>query len=105
MQLKELLRWVVSGGGAGVLAYYIIARVRWPADFPSETKRYITFAGAFLLADLCWLAMVFSGYDVLPVNALGWVEQLFLVGTTSIGLSQIIHGAVDLRASDKARGI
>ena len=45
--------------------------------------------------------MVFAGYDVMPAGALGWVEQLFLVGTTAFGLSQVIHGARDLRAGDK----
>lgn len=102
MELKELLRWVVSSGGAGVIAYYILARVKWPADVGSEAKRYVSIAVTFALADVCWLLMVLAGYDAMPLNALGWVEQLVLVGTTAFGLSQVIHGARDLRARDRA---
>jgi len=102
MELKELLRWVVSSGGAGTIAYYILSRVRWPDSVGSEAKRYVSIAVTFLLADVCWLLMVWAGYDAMPMNALGWVEQLFLVGTTAFGLSQVIHGARDLRARDRA---
>lgn len=101
MELKEFLRWAVSGGGAGIIAYFLLGKWPWFAAQTAERKRYLALAATFLLADACWLLMVWAGYDAMPVNALGWVEQLFLVGTTAFGLSQVIHGARDLREGDK----
>ncbi len=40
-------------------------------------------------------------YYLSVCQSLGLIEQLFLTGTTSFGLSQVIHGARDLRAGDK----
>lgn len=102
MELKEFLRWAVSGGGAGILAYYVLERWQWFTQQSSEHKRYITVLVTFALANAFYLALVFAGYDVMPVGTLAWVEQLFLTGTTAFGLSQIIHAGVDLRANDKA---
>ncbi len=101
MELQEFLRWVVSGGGAGIIAYYILSRWEWYARQNAERKRYLAILVTFVLADVFWLAMVWAGYNAAPANALGWVEQLFLVGTSAFGLSQVIHGARDLRAGDK----
>ena len=101
MELKEFLRWAVSGGGAGVLAYWLLSKWPWFSAQSAERKRYVAIAATFLLADALYLALVFAGYDAMPVTALGWVEQLFLVGTTAFGLSQVIHGARDLREGDK----
>jgi hypothetical protein len=61
----------------------------------------VAIAATFLLADALYLALVFAGYDAMPVGVLGWIEALFLTGTTAFGLSQVIHGARDLRAGDK----
>ena len=96
MELQEFLRWVVSGGGAGIIAYYILSRWGWYSQQNAERKRYLAILVTFVLADVFWLAMVWAGYNAAPANALGWVEQLFLVGTTAFGLSQIVHGARDL---------
>ncbi|OQA94043.1 MAG: hypothetical protein BWY25_02990 [Chloroflexi bacterium ADurb.Bin222] len=101
MELKEFLRWAVSGGGAGVLAYWLLSKWPWFGAQAADRKRYVSIAVTFLLADVLWLALVFAGYDAMPVGVLGWVEQLFLVGTSAFGLSQVIHGARDLRAGDK----
>ena len=101
MELKEFLRWAVSGGGAGIIAYFLLGKWAWFSAQTAEHKRYVAIAATFLLADALYLALVFAGYDAMPVGVLGWVEQLFLVGTTAFGLSQVIHGARDLREGDK----
>ena len=101
MELKEFLRWAVSGGGAGIIAYWLLARWPWFAAQAADRKRFVSIAVTFALADVLWLALVFAGYDAVPVGVLGWIEALFLTGTTAFGLSQVIHGARDLRAGDK----
>jgi len=101
MNLNEFLRWAVSGGGAGIIAYFLLGKWRWFSAQDAERKRYVAIAATFLLADALYLALVFAGYDAMPVGVLGWIEALFLTGTTAFGLSQVIHGARDLRAGDK----
>jgi hypothetical protein len=101
MELKAFLQWAVSSGGAGIIAYYLLSRWPWFAAQDAERKRYVAIAATFLLADVLYLALVFAGYDAMPVGVLGWVEALFLTGTTAFGLSQVIHGARDLRAGGK----
>jgi len=97
VELREFLQWVVSGGGAGAIAYWALGRSSWYARQSAERKRYVAVLASFVLADIFWLALVAAGYTAAPVNTLGWVEQLFLVGTTAFGLSQVIHGARELR--------
>ena len=101
MELKEFLRWAVSGGGAGIIAYFLLGKWAWFTAQTAERKRYVAIAATFLLADALYLALVFAGYDARPVGVLGWIEALFLTGTTAFGLSQVIHGARDLREGDK----
>jgi len=101
MELKEFLRWAVSGGGAGIIAYFLLGKWAWFTAQTAEHKRYLALAATFLLADAFWLALVFAGYDAMPVGVLEWIEALFLTGTTAFGLSQVIHGARDLREGDK----
>ncbi len=101
MELKAFLQWAVSSGGAGIIAYFLLGKWRWFAAQDAERKRYVAIAATFLLADALYLALVFAGYDAMPVGVLGWIEALFLTGTTAFGLSQVIHGARDLRAGDK----
>ena len=101
MSLNEFLRWGTSSGGAGIIAYFLLGKWRWFAAQDAERKRYVAIAATFLLADALYLALVFAGYDAMPVGVLGWIEALFLTGTTAFGLSQVIHGARDLRAGDK----
>jgi hypothetical protein len=47
--LKELLIWVLSGGGAGILAYWLISQLDAAgllAKWTSEAVRYLSLAGA-----------------------------------------------------------
>jgi len=99
MNLNEFLRWAVSGGGAGIIAYFLLGKWRWFAAQDAERKRYVAIAATFLLADALYLALVFAGYDAMPVGVLGWIEALFLTGTTAFGLSQVSHGERELRAT------
>ncbi len=102
MELREFLNWVISGGGAGVIAYWLLGRWGWFARQTAEIKRYVAIAATFILADIFWLAAVCAGYSQAPADTLGLIEQLFLTGTTAFGLSQVIHGARDLHvAGDK----
>ena len=91
MELRAFFAWIVSGGGAGILAYLLVNGVEWLASLPPKTKRIAAFAVSALIAMGIYALAAFAGYQELPVSGMAWVENLFLVGSTAFGLSQLIH--------------
>ena len=95
--LSQFLAWIVCGGGAGVIAYVLMDKVRLLAELAPEVKRYASLALAAILAMAAFVLGVFLGYEPHPVNAQMWVEGLFAVAFVATNLSQIIHGRKQLR--------
>ncbi|MFA5378712.1 MAG: hypothetical protein WC455_23370 [Dehalococcoidia bacterium] len=91
MELKDFLAWFVSGGGAGIVAYYLVGHVSFLAALQAEYKRWAAFAVSFVLAGGAFTLMATAGYQALPVSALDWIEKLFAVGTASFGLATLLH--------------
>jgi len=91
------LIWVVEGGGAGVVAYYLMEKVKQLANLNPEVKRYVSLAAAAVLAMAAFVVTVFLGYTPQPADAQGWLESLFAVAFLATNLSQIIHGRKQLR--------
>jgi len=97
--LPEWLVWLIWNGGAGTVAFGIIALLeKWPAfqekvwgHLSSEIKRYISFALAGGMGALAYWAQVRFGYVAVPTDATGWAEVLF-----SVAFSQVLHARVFL---------
>ena len=111
MSLQELLTWILSGGGAGVIAYWAMENLAFLVMLAPQYKRYTSLTLAACLAVVGYLAAVGMGYQVGPETAKGWIEALFSVIGVAIGLSQLIHGArqmkpkrVDIPFRNKAAG-
>jgi hypothetical protein len=96
MALSELLTWVLSGGGAGVVSYWLMEHLAFLVQLKPQSKRYVSLAIAGGLAILGYLAAVGMGYQAEPGTVKGWVEVLFSVVGVAVGLSQFIHGAKKL---------
>ncbi len=106
--LKELLVWLISGGGAGVLAYWVISQIDASGGLASWTKeavRYLSLAGAGLFAVLASIGGMALGYWAWPVGATAWVETLFSVIAVAVGLSQVLHGALKLRGQSRSKAV
>jgi len=91
MELRAFFAWIISGGGAGILAYLLINEIEWLASLPPKTKRVAAFAISALIAMGIYTLAALIGYQELPVSGLAWVESLFLIGSTAFGLSQLVH--------------
>lgn len=96
MELREFLAWLTSGVGAGIAAFFLMEKVSYFRNLPPEPKRYAAIALNALIACGAWSLGVAVGYQAAPIGGLAWVEQLFLVGTTAFGLSQVIHARAAL---------
>ena len=91
MDLGTLLGWLVSGGGAAVVASWLLDKVKWLHDLAFEPKRWASLGLTAALAVLAYTAQVGIGYVAEPIGWRGWLEALCLVGTSSFALSQMIH--------------
>ena len=94
--LGEALAWVLSGGGAGVIAYFIVGKTSLN-ELGADYKRYASIAVTAALAIVAWGAGMGMNYLNVPVDWRGWVEAAFSVIAVALTTSQVIHGARDLR--------
>ena len=97
LTLKEAVLWVMSGGGAGVIAYLLIGNVKALKSLAPDYKRYVSIALTALLALAAWGAGMGMQYLQVPVDWRGWIESAFSIIAVALFASQGIHGVVDLR--------
>ena len=97
MELSEFLTWLVNGGGAGIVAYWLMDNLEFLRGLSSEWKRYASLGLAAGLAMLAFAAGVWLGYVDAPAGAQGWLEALFSVAALALGISQAWHGRAKLR--------
>jgi len=97
LTLGEGLTWVLSGGGAGVVAFFLIDRVPFLAKLMPDYKRYVSIGLVLVLCGLAWGASMLLQYTPVPRDWIAWVEQGFSIGFVGITTSLLIHGATDLR--------
>lgn len=97
MKLQEFALWILSGGGAGVIAYALIAAVPFLSSLAADYKRYASLALTAVIAALIWLGTIWMGWTAQPTNPQAWVESVFSVVATALITAQTIHGARDLR--------
>lgn len=99
--LQTILEWLY-GAGAGVVAYYLIAKVemRWPgfSELERDVKRGAAFVMVALLACIGYGLAVALGYNPLPASPQGWLEALVEVVSAAIRVSlpaivasQVVH--------------
>lgn len=105
MDLKDILTWLASSGGAGAVAYFVLAQLekRYPDWSPtSELKRYLAFAISGVLGACAFLAMVGLQYEPTPIGWQSWVEQIMSYILTAIGVAQILHARLQLASKRRA---
>ena len=96
--LLKLLQWCVTGGGAGILSYWLMERVPQLAQLKAEHKRYASVALSAVLGAAAYAAAVGLSYQATPGTAQAWIEALVAAAGVATGLSQVIHGRRKLRA-------
>lgn len=89
--LLDAIVWVLSGGGAGALAYWLIERSGAVVDIPPRLKRPLAFAFTGLIAVGAYVGAVLMGYDQVPPDVFAWIEVLYSVVAAAILTSQLLH--------------
>lgn len=115
MTLRDGLLWLM-GPGAGVLAWWLLRRLEgsvsmaiwwlrgWFVGLGAEDRRLVAFALAAVLAWAGYGLTLVMLYGEPPATWRAWVEELFGIAFAAITTSQVLHGAVELRARDRAEG-
>jgi len=91
-----VLSWVVSGGGAGLLAYQIVDGIRWFKELPGEPKRYVSWAIAGTISVGAWATLTWFGAGEWPVTPQAWIAAVFQVVALGILGSEVTHARRDL---------
>lgn len=102
MTLLEVIVWVASGGGAGILGYWLMNNVPALKNMQSSAwKRVVSMLIAGAIAIAAYSLGIAMAYSPTPANSKEWVEVLFNVAAIAAGLGQLIHGFKVLPEKDK----
>ena len=97
MNLNDAFVWIMSGGGAAYVGFWLVERVAFLATLASDVKRYAAFALTAALAVGAWCGLTALTGEPWPVDWRAWVNVLFSVAATAIIAGQAVHGAKVLR--------
>ncbi|RPJ36266.1 MAG: hypothetical protein EHM35_08385 [Planctomycetaceae bacterium] len=94
--LLDDLLWYVVSGGAGVLAYAILAKldkhgVQFWTRLDSEYRTYVAYALSGFLGILGYLVQVVMLIQPQPADWRGWVCALVAVAFMAAGVSKITY--------------
>ena len=96
--LQTGILWVALGGGAGVVAYALLGKVKAFENLTPEYKRYVSLVATAALAVGAFLAASGLGYVDAPITAQGWLEKLSAIAYASTATALVLHGVRQLRA-------
>jgi len=95
-ELASVLIWLVSGGGAGLLAFWLWGELEkvFPdlGLIPPMAERYITTVLTVLLAVGAFFLQLLLGYGEVPIDAVAWTERIFSVIAVAVLVATSAHG-------------
>ena len=94
--LASVLTWIASGGGAILIANWLLEHMRFLVELQAEIKRIVAFALTGGIAAGGYALSVWASYVPLPEGFQAWLEALFPIAATAVGLGQLIHGRTKL---------
>lgn len=96
MDIVKTLAWIVGEGGAGIIAWWLMAQISSLGKLKPEVKRYI----AWTLAGACGLGafalLLWFGAETVPATPQEWVAAVFRVLFLAITGSQFAHARKEL---------
>ena len=97
MELQEVLVWLLQGGGAGVVTYWLMENLPFLVNLTSENKRYASLVLTAALSIGAFLIAVALRYEAQPETLKAWLEAVFRVVAMALNLSLVIHGYKQLK--------
>jgi len=92
----EVLIWIVSGAGAGAIAFGLweLFERWWPklAELSAFVERVITLALTVLVALIAYGLQLAASYRTVPETWMGAIEEIFAIAAMAIMTALTIHG-------------
>jgi hypothetical protein len=104
MDLKTLLVWLTTTG-AGIAAWWIMARIIWPAGWSDELKRHIALAMSGAIALAAYGAQIAMQYVAAPADWRAWVEAAAAILAVAFTTSQLAQARQKQARLARARRI
>lgn len=97
--LKQLLFWLIGGGGSGAVVYWLTEQMTLDDPWQPQAKRTLSIVLSILLSWAAYaVATVAFNYLEQPVGWQAWAEALVAVAGFTFTASQVIHGQRQLRS-------
>ena len=96
MNFQGFLLWVIEGGGAGWVTFWLMEQIGKNFDLSAELKRYISLLLPVLLAVGAYWAGVGIGVTPAPASLVEGLDALVAIIVAIIS-SQTVHGWAKLR--------
>jgi len=90
MELQAVLR-LVETVLAGAIAWWLIDHIKWFTTLQPDTKRLVSYVVSATIAIAAYLGLVLFGWEPAPIGVTPWVSTLWLVGTSSFGMSTLLN--------------
>ena len=94
--IVAVLVWLVTGGGAGLFAYWIWGELEgwFPAigNLAPRPERYLTTVLTIAIGALGFLVQVWLGYTDYPIGLTEWIERVFSVVALAVISALTAHG-------------
>lgn len=102
-----VLVWLLTQGGAGLVAYWLMDKIEALKALDPEPKGYAALGLSASLGILAWLVLGLGGGQWLvvesqPVTAWEWINGIVSAGSTAVLASQVAHKRLDLRGQTRA---
>lgn len=96
--LQQIILYLSAGGGAAVVAYWLLENIPQLVALAPKAKRIVSLALAATIAMLAYGAAVGLSYTEAPVNVQALIEALFAIAFLAVGGGQALHGLRKLPA-------
>jgi len=97
LTLGGFVAWLLSGGGAGIVTFFLMDKVAFLKALAPDYKRYASLVLTGLLALGAWGIGLGMKYIPVPGDTRSWIESAFSVIAIAIAVAQTTHGATSLR--------
>ena len=91
MDMQQIIAWILQGGGAGLIAYYVIERWAWAVALDPEPRQYVSWAISGALGIGAWGMSLWFGLQAIPATPQAWVEAAVGAALLAIMGAKTLH--------------
>ena len=96
MDMQQIIAWLAQGGGAGLIAYWIIERWAWAVALDPEPRQYVAWAISGALGVVAWAMSLWFGLQTIPASPQAWFEAAIGAALLAIMGAKIAHARTQL---------